>query len=96
MKVLRERCVVGITANTEQCREHLENSIGLATALVPYIGYEEAARLAKEALKKGRKILELALESNLLDEGKIKEILDPETMTHPRSVLRRSTRIVKG
>ena len=48
--MLRERCVVGITANRERLREMVDHSIGLVTALVPYIGYERSAALAKEAL----------------------------------------------
>lgn len=84
--VLRERCVIGIKANRERCRELLEKSIGLATALVPFIGYEEASKLAKEALNSGKKILDLAVEHGMLDEATLKDVLDPHTMTHPRSV----------
>jgi len=85
MDMLRERCVVGITANREHCRELVINSIGLVTALNPYIGYENATRIAKEALESGRSVLELVQEEGLLDEEDLAEIMKPENMINPRS-----------
>lgn len=84
MLVLRERCVDGITANVDQCRDHLERSIGLVTALAPFIGYEDAASLAKEALNSGRTIRELAVEKGIYTEDQLDQILDPGEMTRPR------------
>ena len=69
MDMLRELCIDGITANETRCRELMENSIGLITALNPYIGYENATRIAKVALESGRGVLELVREEQLLDEA---------------------------
>jgi aspartate ammonia-lyase len=60
--VLRERCVVGIEANRDHIRAMLERSIGIVTALVPYIGYERATAVAREALETDRGVYELVLE----------------------------------
>jgi len=84
MDVLRARCVDGITANAEVCRAHVERSTGLVTALVPFIGYEAAARLAQEALRTGRTVRELAREQRLFPDGELDRILDPREMTRPR------------
>lgn len=84
--VLRERCVEGITANRKRCLELVERSVGIVTALVPEIGYEESARIAKRALETGVPVRKLALESGLIDETRLNELLDTRTMTHPRSV----------
>ncbi|MCY1350769.1 Aspartate ammonia-lyase [compost metagenome] len=86
MDMLREHCIVGITANAEHCRRLMENSIGLITALNPYIGYENATRIAKEALESGRGVLELVREEKLLDESMLADILRPENMIAPRLV----------
>jgi aspartate ammonia-lyase len=86
MTVLRERCVAGITANAEKCREHLENSIGLVTALVPHLGYETSARIAAEVLRTGRRIRDLVLEQGLMTAEQIDDILDAGKMTQPRAV----------
>ncbi|HEX8242854.1 MAG TPA: aspartate ammonia-lyase [Longimicrobium sp.] len=82
--VLRERCIVGITANRERLREMVYHSIGLVTALVPYLGYERSAALAQEALATGRGVYDLVREKAWLSEEKLSEILTPEAMTHPR------------
>lgn len=83
---LREKCIDGIQANVERCRELLDNSLALVTALVPILGYDEAARLAKESLATGMKIKILILEQGLMDEKTIDEVLDPAKMTHPRAI----------
>src|SRR3982751_388113 len=69
--VLRERCVLGITANRERLKEMVFHSIGLVTALVPYIGYEKSAALATEALATGRGVYELVREKAWLSEEKL-------------------------
>jgi aspartate ammonia-lyase len=84
--VLRERCVRGITANADRMREMVESSIGLVTALVPYIGYERSTLLATEALRSGRGVLELVREKGWLTEERLAEILSPEAMTRPRAI----------
>ncbi|HEU4556830.1 MAG TPA: aspartate ammonia-lyase [Longimicrobium sp.] len=84
--VLRERCVVGITANRDRLREMVYHSIGLVTALVPFIGYEKSAALAKEALATGRGVYELVREKGWLTDERLAEILMPEAMTQPRAM----------
>ncbi len=86
MDMLREHCVEGITANEEHCRELMERSIGLVTALNPYIGYENSSRIAKQALATGRSVLELVREECLLEEEMLLDILKPEHMIAPRLV----------
>ena len=84
--VLRERCVLGITANRERMRELMEHSIGLVTALVPYIGYERSTQVAKEALESGRGVYELVRQKGWLSQERLDEILTPEAMTRPRDM----------
>ncbi|MEU1147777.1 aspartate ammonia-lyase [Streptomyces sp. NPDC005863] len=75
---LAERCVAGITANTEVLRASVETSIGLVTALNPYIGYTAATEIAREALATGRGVAELVLEKGLLPPERLAELLTPE------------------
>ncbi|HEX5838838.1 MAG TPA: aspartate ammonia-lyase [Anaerolineales bacterium] len=83
-RTLAERCVAGITANREVCRQMVENSIGLVTALNPYIGYEKSTLVADEALKSGRSVYEIVLEKGYLSKNQLDDILSPENMTRPR------------
>ena len=76
-----ERCLEGITANEKRCREYVEKSIGIVTALNPHIGYEKSCLVAKEALKKQKSIREVILKHNFLDEAQLDRILDPYEMT---------------
>jgi aspartate ammonia-lyase len=78
-RVLIDRCVVGITANAERLYASVVNSIGVITALNPYIGYAEAARIAKLALATGRPIPELVVESRLLSRERVTQLLRPES-----------------
>jgi aspartate ammonia-lyase len=82
--VLRERCIVDITANRPRIRELLERSIGIVTALVPFIGYDKANAVAKEAQQSGRGVYQLVLEKGWLSRTELDEILSPESMTRPR------------
>ena len=86
MDMLREHCIVGITANEERCRSLVEHSIGLITALNPYIGYDNATRIAKQALETGCGVLELVRAEQLLDDDLLADILRPEHMIAPRLV----------
>ncbi len=86
MNSLRHRCIEGIKANEEHCREMVHNSIGLITALVPYIGYETSGEIAKEALKSNKGVYELVLEKGILGKQQLDSILSPEKMISPRSV----------
>ena len=83
MRVLAEKCVDGIVANEERCRFYANATISIAAALNPYIGYAAAAEIAKESVKTGRTVTEIALERKLLDEKLMREILDPYRMTEP-------------
>ena len=82
--VLRERCVRGITANRDRIRSVVERSIGIVTALVPYIGYERSSAVAREALETDRGVYELVLEKGWLSRQELEDILSPEAMTKPR------------
>ncbi|MEZ7197299.1 aspartate ammonia-lyase [Pseudodesulfovibrio karagichevae] len=85
---LADKCILGITANRERCREMVEHSIGLVTALNPYIGYEKAAEIAKEAMKTGGSVYEIVLEKGYLSREELDDILKPENMVKPRYVHR--------
>lgn len=83
IKVFRERCVVGITANEERCRALVESSVGVVTAINPHVGYEVASRIAKEAIITGRSVREIVLEQGVLTEEELEQILNPYEMTKP-------------
>lgn len=89
MNTLRERCITGITANKERCRDMVYNSIGLVTALNPYLGYETSTMLAKEALASGKGVYDLVLEKNLMSKEELDNVLRPENMIKPRKFLRK-------
>ncbi|MHB8064634.1 MAG: aspartate ammonia-lyase [Ruminiclostridium sp.] len=78
-----DNCINGITANREHCRNLVENSVGIITSLCPYIGYQKAAALAKEAIKKGIPVRELILSKGLMDGEELNQILDTMKMTEP-------------
>ncbi len=80
MNVLRYKCIDGITANEKRCRELVENSIGIVTALNPVLGYEVSTRLAKEALDRNKSVYDLVLENNLLSKEELDKLLLPENM----------------
>lgn len=81
-EVFGERFVAKLEANREHCEEQVEQSMALATALNPHIGYDNAADAAKTALKEGKTVREVVLEKEYLDEAAVDEVLDPEKMTH--------------
>ena len=83
VQTLVDNCIVGITANEEHCRKMVEGSIGIITAICPYVGYETAANIAKEALRTNNSVRDLILQKKLLTEEQLKTILDPYTMTKP-------------
>lgn len=80
MTTLKYKCVDGITANEKRCRQLVENSIGIITALNPVLGYETSTELAKEAFEKNRSVYELVLEKNLLSKEQLNEMLKPKNM----------------
>merc|ERR1712137_1034093 len=83
MNTFRERCIKGITANEERCKEMVHNSIGIVTALLPHIGYKNCTNAADRALKEKRSVAELVVEMGFLDKAKVEEILQPENMCGP-------------
>jgi aspartate ammonia-lyase len=88
MRVLAEKCVDGITANEARCKFYANATLSIAAALNPYIGYAAAAEIAKESVKTGRTVTEIALERKLLDEKLMREILDPYRMTEPEAPIK--------
>ena len=82
--MLAERCVRGITANRERLRAMVENSISIVTALNPYIGYERATAVAKEASETGRSVYDLVLEKDWMSKAQLDDVLRPEVLTQPR------------
>ena len=80
---LAERCVKGITANAEHLRASVENSIGIVTALNPYIGYANATSVAMEAHASGGRVYDIVLARGLLSRQQLDEILKPEILTQP-------------
>jgi aspartate ammonia-lyase len=83
MRVFVSRCIDGIVADEERCRELLDRSTAVATALSPYIGYAATADIAKESVKTGRPVRELVRERKLIPERELDAILSPEGMTSP-------------
>jgi len=79
----RSRCVEGITANRERCNELVEQSMAMVTSLVPTIGYDRAAEIAKESAATGRTIRQICVEQNILPEAELAKALDPVEMTKP-------------
>jgi aspartate ammonia-lyase len=79
-RTLVERCIRGITANREHCRQMVENSIGLVTALNPLLGYEKSSQIAEEALRTGKSVVEVVLEKGYLSREQLEKVLSPEKM----------------
>ncbi|WP_282943659.1 aspartate ammonia-lyase [Paenibacillus sp. RC67] len=81
--VFKAYCLTEIEANVARCKEYVEKSVGIITALNPHLGYETAARIAREATLTGRSVRELCLLYDVLTEEEMDLILDPYEMTHP-------------
>ena len=84
VNTLAEKCIKGITANRDHCLDVVNNSIGIITALNPYIGYENATRLAKDAIENNQSVRDLVLTEGLLSVDELDDILSVENMTAPR------------
>jgi aspartate ammonia-lyase len=82
-RAFTDNCLKGIEANEDRMKEYVEKSVGLITAVNPHIGYEVAARIAREAILTGKPIRELCLKYDVLSEEELDLILDPFEMTHP-------------
>jgi len=83
MDVLRSKTVDGIEADETRCRELLDHSTAMATALSPYLGYAKTAELAKASVQSGRSLRALVLEQRLLDPAQLDAILSADAMTRP-------------
>jgi aspartate ammonia-lyase len=86
-QTLVHRCISGITANRERLYESVTNSIGVITALSPYIGYAASARIAKMALRTARSIPELVVEDGLLTAAQVDRLLAPEALIRPSELI---------
>lgn len=83
---LIDNCISGITANRDRCDELLHASVGIATALKPYIGYKKSAAIAKESLRTGVPVKEIVLREGLMDETTLSNVLEPKNMTDPKKL----------
>jgi len=83
VNTLNHKCVKDIEANEERCREMIDKSVGIVTALLPHIGYEQSSAIAKEALKTGASVKELVISKGLLTAAQLEIILSPSEMTQP-------------
>ncbi len=88
MNTLRTKCIDGITVNADHCYEMVKHSIGIVTALNPYIGYKTSTKVAKEALETGRSVYDLVLEHGYMTKEKLDEALDPKAMTASHELLK--------
>ena len=86
-RALREKCITGITANADVCRNYVLNSIGIVTALNPILGYEICAAIAKEALETGDSVYAITLRKNLLDKEKLDAVFSTENLMNPKFYL---------
>ena len=77
------RCVEGIQADRERCQEMVERSLMLVTAIAPKVGYDQAAKIAKEAHTKRKTVREVVRAMKLMPEAELDRVLDPTGMTHP-------------
>ena len=88
LNTLRTKCIDGITVNREHCYEMVKNSIGIVTALNPYIGYKASTKVAKEALATGGSVYDIVLEQGLMTREKLDEALDPKAMLESHKFLK--------
>ncbi len=86
VNVLTTKCIVGITANEDRCRDLVEHSIGIVTAVMPTLGYKRATEVAKIALETGVPVREIIRTKGWLTEAQLEELLSPEAMTKPRAL----------
>jgi len=83
LEIFTDNCIKGIKADEKRCRELVENSFALCTALIPHIGYDKASEVSKKCLKSGRNLREVVLEEGILDEESLNSILNPIELTRP-------------
>ena len=83
--VFADRCVAGLTANRERCEGLVEQSLAMCTSLAPLVGYDKAADIAKESMKSGRTVRQVAADKRVLPEADLTKALDPRRMTMPQA-----------
>jgi fumarate hydratase, class II len=84
-RVFARRCVTGLEADRQRCEELVEQSVAMCTALAPLIGYDKAAEIAKESIKTGKTVRQIAQEKHVLDDAALARALDPMRMTTPQA-----------
>jgi fumarate hydratase class II len=82
-QVFTDKCIVGIKADKKRCEDMIEKSLAMCTVLAPIIGYDAAAKLAKEAYETGKTVRQVAIEKKILPEDELDKLLDPWSMTEP-------------
>ncbi|MBI2230970.1 MAG: class II fumarate hydratase [Deltaproteobacteria bacterium] len=82
-KLFTEKCITGIAANRERCRDMVEHSLAMVTGLAPWVGYDRAAKIAQEAHVSGKTVREVARAHKVLPDKKLEKFLDARRMTHP-------------
>jgi fumarate hydratase class II len=83
--VFADRCVAGIEANRERCEGLVEQSLAMCTSLAPLVGYDKAAEIAKESMKSGKTVRQVAAEKRVLPEAELNKALDARRMTQPQA-----------
>jgi len=84
-RVFADRTVKGLEANRERCKKLVKQSLAMCTSLAPVIGYDKAAEIAKESMKTGKTVREVAREKKVLADGELEKALDPRRMTTPQA-----------
>ena len=84
-RVFADRCVDGLTANANRCAELVEQSLAMCTSLAPLIGYDAAAKIAKESMHSGKTVRQVAAEKKVLSEAELHKALDARRMTEPQA-----------
>ncbi|HEY2588402.1 MAG TPA: class II fumarate hydratase [Tepidisphaeraceae bacterium] len=84
-RVFADRCVAGVEANRERCEGLVEQSLAMCTSLAPLIGYDKAAEIAKESMKSGKTVRQIAAEKKVLSDADLNKALDPRRMTQPQA-----------
>ena len=82
-RTFEARCVAGLSADERRCRDLVEQSLAMVTALAPAIGYDAAAEIARQACAAGKTIRQVCIERNVLPEKELGELLDPRGQTGP-------------
>jgi fumarate hydratase class II/aspartate ammonia-lyase len=82
-KIFDEKCINGLTVNTERCQDYAMRSLGIVTVLNPIIGYSKASEVVKESVRTGKSVMDILLEQNFLSQEQLNQVLSPMSMTEP-------------